>query len=158
MEKKFHLVFTVENRRYALPAADVVRVSLAAELTSAPDGLPAVRGIANVGGEAAPVADLRKKDGPSFPEMEISDRFVFFRNRGVLWGIIADDVEGTVLLSTAKIAAHAENDGITDRLEVAFTAPGEPGILLRTAENILTVTDEDLLLLDRVLSRGGEQI
>lgn len=154
MNGNFYLVFSVGGRKYALPAVDIVIVSLAAELTNAPDGLALVRGIANVGGEAAAVADLRAPDGPPFPKMELSDRFVFFRDRGILWGVLAEEVEGTALLAPGKIVSRPEKDGPGEIFEVAFAAPGEAGILLRTSENILSVSDEDLALLEPLLSAG----
>ncbi|MGI6252219.1 MAG: chemotaxis protein CheW [Aminivibrio sp.] len=151
---EFYLVFSLDKRRYALPASDVVRVSLAAELTDPPAELRTIRGVANVGGEAAPVADLRPRKDALFPEMKLSDRFVFFRDKGVLWGVIAEKVEGVMALSTALFSAESGemSSGGEEAFEMAFPDPEKPGILVRNPENMLLLTEAELVLLDSILS------
>ncbi|MGI6784036.1 MAG: chemotaxis protein CheW [Aminivibrio sp.] len=157
MDGNIYLIFAVGGHRYALPAVDVERISPAAELTEGPSGLAGVRGIANVGGEAAAVADLRAPEGPPFPEMELCDRFVFFRKLGRLWGVVAEEVEGAAPLVADRVTSRDEKDGGTGVFEVAFDAPGKTGILLRTPENILSVSEDDLSLLEPfLLPAGGE--
>lgn len=159
MDRNTYLVFSAGGKLFALPSEDVFRVSPAAELLEVPEAPGRVRGVANLGGEPVPVADLRKKAGLPFREMELSDRFVFFRNGENLCGVLAESVEGVMALVPETVpflsALVRQGEPVPGTVRVAYRE--ECGaILIRSPENLLSLTEEDLRSLEPALSARRE--
>ena len=159
MDRNTYLVFSAGGKLFALPSEDVFRVSPAAELLEVPEAPGRVRGVANLGGEPVPVADLRKKAGLPFREMELSDRFVFFRSGGTLCGVLAESVEGVLDLVPETVPFSSllvrQGDPLPGSVRVAYRE--ECGaILIRSPENLLSLTEEDLRSLEPALSARRE--
>ena len=148
-----------------MPCASVVHVAAAAELLEAPGSPPYVRGVANLGGEPVPVTDIRRHPGESFPDMELSDRFIFFRKGAHLCGLLADSVEGVESLApgTARLSplfppspnGEERDDGDERSILVAYEPGGEKGTLIRSPEDICPLTDDELQSIDRAVSSAG---
>ena len=81
-EKKeaFYLIFRVGERRFAIAAAEIVRVLAAVEVTPLPDTPSFLRGVINCGGVLVPVIDLRVRFGLPVRRVRPSDRLIFVRN------------------------------------------------------------------------------
>lgn len=161
MNRNTFLVFSIGEKRFALPSEDVFRVSPAAELLEVPEAPGFIRGVVNLGGEPVPVADLRKKEGLSFREMELSDRFVFFRSGGTLCGVLAESVEGVLDLVPETVPFSSllvrQGDPLPVTVRVAY---GEESgaILIRSPENLLSLTEEELRCLEPVMSARREAL
>jgi len=69
------VVFLIEDQRYALPLANVLRVISATEITKLPNPPICVLGIINFQGEVIPVLNLRKR--LNLPEKEINAKHHF---------------------------------------------------------------------------------
>lgn len=155
MERETYLVFSMGGKRLALPSEDVFRVSPAAELLEVPEAPGCVRGVATLGGEPVPVADLRKKPGHPFLEMELSDRFVFFRNGETLCGVLAESVEGVLALVPETVSFPSpmvrKGESLPGTIRVAYGEECGP-VLIRSPENLLSLTEEELRSLESVLS------
>ena len=159
MDRDSYLVFVIDGRRFAMPCECVVHVAAAAELLEIPDAPPCVRGVANLGGEPVPVTDIRRRPNASFPEMELSDRFIFFRRRTHLCGLLADSVEGVESLApgAAQLSPFfsPSPDGEEHSILVAYEPGKERGILIRSPEDICPLTDDELQSIDRAVSSAG---
>lgn len=89
----------------AVPAGRVIRVTRAV----APHRIPhrrhrALRGLANIEGEVALVVDLASICGFEWaPSGQPSARMVVIGERGAAWAFEADDVPGTVAVSSADL-------------------------------------------------------
>ena len=81
MQEHF-LAFSVAERRFALPLAEVDRIVAAVEIQGLPQAPAFVRGVVNVGGVLVPVMDLRVLRALPPREMELSDRMILVRPEG----------------------------------------------------------------------------
>lgn len=159
MDRDSYLVFVIDGRRFAMPCECVVHVAAAAELLEIPEAPTCVRGVANLGGEPVPVTDIRRRPNASFPEMELSDRFIFFRRRTHLCGLLADSVEGVESLAPGTAPLSLPSTHGEDREErtvlVAYEPGAEQGILIRSPDDLSPLTDRELQSIDRVVSSAG---
>ena len=159
MDRDLYLLFVIDGRRFAMPCASVVHVAAAAELLETPDAPPYVRGVANLGGEPVPVTDIRRHPDASFPDMELSDIFIFFRKGTHVCGLLADSVEGVESLApgAAQLSPFfsPSPDGEEHSILVAYEPGKERGILIRSPEDICPLTDDELQSIDRAVSSAG---
>jgi len=97
------LVFTVEDKRFALPSSVVARVIRAVFVNPLPGAPAMVMGIINVHGEIVPVMNLRRRLGLPEREIEPDDQFILARESGRLVALVCDHIEGLVPLSRSMI-------------------------------------------------------
>jgi purine-binding chemotaxis protein CheW len=97
------LVFSLDDRRFALRLECVEQVIRAVEITPLPGGPALVLGVVDVRGRVLPVLDLRIALGLASRELQLSDQFVVTQagERGVV--IIADEVHGLVHLDASEV-------------------------------------------------------
>lgn len=131
--KEAFLVFWVEERRFALPVGDVVRVVAAAETTALPDGPEFLCGVLNVAGEAVPVFDPRPRLGGVRRDMALDDRFVVLRQGPRSTALWVDAVEGVLSLDVQEIALRASDEVFS----VATRKEDGGVVLIRSAHALL---------------------
>jgi purine-binding chemotaxis protein CheW len=73
------LLFTIDDRRFALPAGDVSEIIRAVAITTLPGAPSVVEGIIDLRGEVVPVFDLRRRFGVPTRDVELSDQFIIAR-------------------------------------------------------------------------------
>jgi purine-binding chemotaxis protein CheW len=73
------VVFTLDERRYALYLPAVERVVPAVEVTPLPNAPEVVLGVINVQGRIIPVINVRKRFGLRERDIEPNDRFILAR-------------------------------------------------------------------------------
>jgi len=155
-----YLVFTVGDRRYALPAVDVERVHAAVEVSGVPGAPASLRGVISCAGVPVPVVDLRACFG--LPQRRIlpSDRLLFIRaqsrNGGEarLFALLVDDVDGVTALSPERVSPPAVAEGIFEEF-FAGVAGGDGGILcVPSASALFSITEEYLSIIDGLAARG----
>lgn len=146
-----YLVFTLGERRCALPLSRVERVVRAVEITMLPGGAPApVRGVINVQGVVIPVLDVRTgpdrvptaRIGGDAAQPNADDEMILLTLRGDRRAaLLCDEVEGVRTVATQDIA-HT-GDLLPESL------PGR-GDVLKVSDGLIYVNDLDSLLDDRV--------
>lgn len=95
--------FRLADEAYAVEAAHVAEVFPLAALTRLPCAPPFVRGIINVRGEIVSVVDLKRFF--ELPAHGISDlnKVILLRDEQLVFGILADRVEGTGWVAEAEL-------------------------------------------------------
>ncbi len=137
MQEHF-LIFSVAERRFALPLSEVERIVAAVEIQPLPQAPAFVRGVVNVGGDPVPVVDPRPLWDLPPREMELSDRMLLVRPSGKalpapgassdsrgLFALLVEEVEGVSLLELREMSLG----GGVDLPQVGL-APGEDRLLV----------------------------
>ena len=88
------LIFTVDDRRYALPLADVERIVRAVAVKPVPNSPAHVLGLIDVEGSVLPVIDTRQLFGLRSRGVRASDRFIIARAREQRVAFAVDTVAG----------------------------------------------------------------
>jgi purine-binding chemotaxis protein CheW len=137
------VVFSLDERRYALDLAAVERVLPAVEIEALPQSPAIVLGIINVQGRVVPVIDLRRRFRLPERELSLSDRFILARAGKRPVALVVDSVAGVLNLSQAQTIPA---DTILPALEYV------EGVV-KTADGLLLIHDlETFLSLDEANS------
>lgn len=99
------VVFTLDNRRFALPLPAVERVIRIVEIAPLPKAPEIVTGVVNIQGRVVPVVNIRRRFNMPGRETEISDQLVISRTSKRAVGIIVDEVAGVIECSGDEIVA-----------------------------------------------------
>ncbi len=106
MVEVYHLVvFTLDERRYALPLATVLRILPAVEVTPLPKAPAVVLGIVNVEGTIIPVMNIRQRFHLPEREIDPGDFLIIAHTEGRIVGLVVDSVVGTVEKPAAEITS-----------------------------------------------------
>ena len=122
MSPKAFLIFSLDDRLYALPAEDVKHIIRSVTITPLPDGPDLMAGILNMGGRFIPVIDIRKQFNLPSKTLLLSDRFIIAEACGYTIAFIADTVESVVELSAKPL--DASNAIFPSGMEPASLFPG----------------------------------
>ena len=98
-----YFVFGLEDQRYALALAAVLRVIRAVELTYLPDAPDNLVGLLNMGGEILPVLNIRRRFSLAHHDVDIDDRIVICKAGARTVAFIADMVVGVVELDYEEV-------------------------------------------------------
>jgi len=98
-----YFVFGLEDQRYALALAAVLRVIRAVELTYLPNAPDNLVGLLNMGGEIVPVLNIRKRFSLAHHDVGIDDRIVICEAGVRTVAFIADMVVGVVELALEEV-------------------------------------------------------
>lgn len=90
------LIFSIDNRRHAVPLLNVEQVLRAVEVMSVPGAPSNILGTINLSGVLIPVLNLRKHFGYTEKEIEPSDHFIIARGTSVLVALVTDYVENVL--------------------------------------------------------------
>ena len=104
-----YFVFGLEDQRYALALAAVLRVIRAVELTYLPNAPDNLVGLLNMGGEILPVLNIRKRFSLVHHDVGIDDRIVICEAGARTVAFIADMVVGVVELASEEV-----DEAVTD--------------------------------------------
>jgi len=91
-----HLVFTLDEQRYAIALSSVEKVIRAVALVSVPKAPDILHGLINMQGKITPVVNIRKQFRLPGREMGINDRIIVSRTSIRTIAFIVDNVEGVV--------------------------------------------------------------
>jgi purine-binding chemotaxis protein CheW len=90
------VTFSLDDRKFAVPLASVVRVERVVAVTPLPQAPAVITGIVDFHGQVVPVADIRRRFGiPSRP-VELKDRLLLLTTRKLPIAFLVDVVEGAV--------------------------------------------------------------
>ena len=98
-----YYVFGLEDQRYALALAAVLKVIRAVELTYLPDAPDNLVGLLNMGGEILPVLNIRRRFSLAHRDVEIDDRIVICKAGARTVAFITDMVVGVVELTSEEV-------------------------------------------------------
>ncbi|WP_024870969.1 chemotaxis protein CheW [Tolumonas lignilytica] len=96
-------VFRLDNHLYALPLADVERVTRSAAITPVAQSSPVLQGVVNVQGELLPVVNTRRLLSLPERDLDIDDIFILTRNNEQRVILIADAVHQVIQANSADI-------------------------------------------------------
>lgn len=99
------VVFTLDNRRFALPLPAVERVIRIVEIAPLPRAPEIVTGVVNIQGRVIPIVNIRRRFNMPGRETEISDQLVISRTSKRVVGIIVDEVAGVIECPDDEIVA-----------------------------------------------------
>ena len=98
-----YFVFALEDQRYALALAVVLKVIRAVELTSLPETPENLVGLLNLRGEIVPVLNIRKRFHLPSHDVDIDDRIVICKAGPRTIAFMADVVVGVVELDPEEV-------------------------------------------------------
>ena len=97
MDKLNHLVvFSLDDRRFAVPLSAVVRIERMVALTPLPKAPDIVMGIINFHGRVIPVVDIRSRFNMTPRPSELSDQLLIIQTGERTIAFIVDVVEGII--------------------------------------------------------------
>lgn len=144
------VVFLVEENRYALPLANVVRIVNATEVTKLPNTPVDILGIINFQGEIIPVLNLRQR--LNLPEKEIHPKhhflIAFTAKRKV--ALFIDAPQGVIEIDQSLLV---DSDHFSSEVEQILGAIklSDGLVLIYNLEKFLL--PEDVLVLDQALGQ-----
>ena len=103
-----HVIFTVGDAQYVLPASDVLEMESYAGATRVPGTPPYVAGLVQVRGKVIPVVDLRRRFGLPDVERGLGARIVVVEHGERRVGLLADAAREVVQLAPSQFSAPPE--------------------------------------------------
>ncbi len=103
MTQALHVVFTVGNADYAVPASEVAQMESYEGATPVPGAASYVAGVIQVRGRVVPVVDLRARFGLPPQERTLDTRVVVAERAGRVVGLLVDRAREVVLLSEEQL-------------------------------------------------------
>lgn len=97
------LIFTVDDRQYALRLDNVERIVRAVEVMPLPEASESVLGVINVQGQIMSVLSLRRRFRLPDREIELDDRFIIAHSSNQTIALLVDAVVGVVKISEQKV-------------------------------------------------------
>lgn len=101
------VVFTLDQRRYALPLPVVQRVVHAVEITPLPQAPAIVLGVINVQGQIIPVVNLRRRFGLPDAVLNIDDQIIIAHPAKRRLGLVVNRVTDILTVSATNLIASA---------------------------------------------------
>ena len=144
------VVFLIEQQRYALPLASVVRIVSASEITKLPNTPTSMLGVINFQGEVIPVLNLRQRF--NLAEREVGSKHHFLialiPNRTV--AIFIDEPQGVIEIDESLLVDSDQISSDIEQFQGVVKLDGDL-VLIYDLEKFLSPNDEKLL--DEVLGQ-----
>jgi purine-binding chemotaxis protein CheW len=144
-EKAIQLViFTLDERRFALTLSSVERVVRAVDVTPLPSAPSSILGVVNVRGEVVPVYNLRRRFRLTERDLDLSDHLMIANTSRRTVGLLVDSVEH-VLDVTEEMIASAEK--ILPKMECVHGVVKLPDglVLIHALDQFLSAGEERAL-------------
>ena len=143
-ELKNLVIFSLENRQFALPLFMVERIVRAVEVTPLPKALEIVFGIINVQGRIIPVINIRKRFCLPEKEIEPSDQFIIANTSKRLVALVVDSVTDVIQHPGQEIISAEEILPGIDYIEGVIKIKSDI-ILIHNLEQFLSLEEEKML-------------
>jgi len=136
LNSELALVFSLDERLFALPLSNVVQVLRAVEVTPLPQAPAVICGVVNVRGEVIPVVNLRQRLGLPEKALALGDQLLVAQGRRRRLGLLVD---GSVGVSECRAP---------DFMPIEALIPGTSCLagILKSAQGMILVHDLDALL------------
>ncbi|HUX39390.1 MAG TPA: chemotaxis protein CheW [Rectinemataceae bacterium] len=130
------LVFTLDERRYALPLEGVQKSIRAVAITPLPEAPSVVLGIIDLGGSVIPVIDLRMRFKLPRRELRLSDQFILADTGKRNLALLVDETKGVIEVSPDRYTASG----------AIIPGLGPVGGALSLDDGMILIHDLELLL------------
>lgn len=144
------VVFTLDDRSYALPLESISRIIHAVEVSSLPKAPAIIEGIINVRGRINAVVDMRKRFGLVSREMSIDDNMIIVKTKKKELALWVDTVTGIKEIIPGKYSDISATLPNTEYIK-GVVKTGEGIILIYDLEQCLNLAEE--MELDLALSK-----
>jgi len=148
------VVFTIDDRSFALPLVQVERAVRAVAVTALPQAPAIVCGVVNIAGRIVPVIDLRRRFGLPEREIGLTDQLLIAHTYDRPLALIVDAVVG--------VDEYADQDFVAVDSIVAGTSFLRG--IVKSAAGMILIHDLDSFLsleetqaLDSALAPAGDQ-
>ncbi len=127
-----YLTFTLHGSLYALDALLVREIIWLPELTTLTILPSHIAGVVNHRGHIVPVIDLGRRLGFPAGTYQISDQVIVFERKGLVMGLIVNEVLDACAIPTQEIEAiHSSEIGVDPRMRfITHVAKHEGGIVM----------------------------
>lgn len=144
MKSECLVMFTLGERRLALPLSAVERVVHAVEITALPEAPASVLGVINVQGQILPVFNLRRRFRMPERELELRDKLILARTARRMVALVVDDVTGVMECGEDEAVLP---DAIVPGLEYLGGVIKRPDgmIFIHNLDKFLSLEEERLL-------------
>lgn len=136
------IIFTLDDRRYALPLSSVDRVVRIVAVTPLPKAPDIVSGVINIQGRIIPVVNMRRRFGLPERDLALTDQLVVAHTARRPVALVADAVLDVIACPVLVEAAHIA-PGIEYLAGVVKLDDGL--ILIHDLERFLSLEEENLL-------------
>lgn len=138
------VVFLIEQQRYALPLASVVRIVSASEITKLPNTPTSMLGVINFQGEVIPVLNLRQRF--NLPEREVGSKhhFLIARIPKRTVAIFIDEPQGVIEIDESLLVDSDQISSDIAQFQGVVKLDGDL-VLIYDLEKFLSPNDEKLL-------------
>lgn len=152
------VLFALDEPRYALPLASVVRVVRAVEITPLPAVPEIVLGVINLQGRVIPVIDIRRRFRLPARETGPEDHFIIARTAKRLVALIADSVSGVQGFEARKMVSASQELPFAGHLE-GVVKLGQGLFLICDLDSFLSLDEARALdaALDKDAGRAHEE-
>jgi purine-binding chemotaxis protein CheW len=146
------VVFLLDERRYALSLAIVVRVVCAAEVTPLPNAPAIVLGAIDLHGDVIPVLNVRRRFQLPQREIGVNDQFLIARTRRRMVALVVDEAQGVIEhAQSAIVNASLITPGLEQFQGVVKLDDGL--VLIHDLEKFLSLDEAHML--DQAMNRGA---
>jgi purine-binding chemotaxis protein CheW len=148
------VVFSLDDRRFAVALTAVKRVERIAAVTPLPKAPAIVAGIINFHGQVIPVVDIRSRFNLPSREPELNDHLLVMDTGRRTLAFIVDSAEGVI---DASAVQYADRESVLPGLEyVKGVVKLEDGmVLIHDPETFLSLEEEHAL--DTVMRETGRE-
>ncbi len=138
------VTFSLDDRRFAVPLASVVRVERVVAVTPLPQAPAIITGVVDFHGQVIPVADIRQRFGIPPRPIELMDQLLILNTRKRPIAFLVDVVEGSVELPADRLV---DTETVLAGLEyVRGILKLEDGmVLIHDPETFLSLDEEQTL-------------
>ncbi|MEC4681465.1 MAG: chemotaxis protein CheW, partial [Nitrospirota bacterium] len=157
MDQTLYLIFTLHGSRYALDAHLVREIIWLPELTTLTILPRYMAGVVNHRGHIVPVMDLGKRLGCPAGTYQISDQVIVFERKGLVMGLIVNEVLDVCALPTQEIEAIPSSEiGVDPRMRfMTHVATHEGGIVMLL--DIQTVIHDHQAVLEQIEEASDQE-
>lgn len=149
------VVFTLDERLYALPLARVQQVFRVVEITPLPKAPVIVLGVINLQGSIIPVMSMRIRFGLPEPEASLNDHIIVADTATRTIGLLVNSVTG-VIERTPEEVTGAEKIVPGMRYVEGITKTEDGILFIHNVDRFLSVKEDQQL--DGLLAQaGGEE-
>jgi purine-binding chemotaxis protein CheW len=149
------VLFTLDERRYALELASVERIVRVVDVTPLLSAPSSVLGVVNVRGQVVPVYNLRRRFGLTERDTDLSDQLLIANTSQRTVGLLMDSVNGVLEVSEEAIASAEK---ILPEIECVRGVVKLPDglVLIHDLERFLS-PEEERILDEALKSPSGAQ-
>ena len=150
------LVFTLDDHRYALRLAVVIRTVRVVEFTPTPKTSEIVFGVVNVQGQIVPVVNSRKRCGLLEREVQLSDHLIIACSKRQTVALVVDEVQGVVEWDSEVIGSEEVFPSLDYVEGVAKLADGI--VLILDLDKFVSVAEEHEHTVEQALPAPHEEV